>query len=184
MKAARQCRRAVAATSLSLLLVCLVLALAVPGAAAWTDCSIGPSIFKVSDVTLDPSPVQPGDTANFLITAHSGQDVPPGGTVQMTVHLMGFPIWTQVDNICDKATCPIKKGAVEVRYTQPFPEITPPGAYSVTLAGHSGDDALFCVTLDFQVVPPEAAQVAQRWAASLKGQALQHVLTTHRKSLQ
>ena len=139
-----------------------------------------------------------------------------GGTVQMVVHYAGLPIWTQVDSLCDKADCPIKKGPTEVggaaravaaaaaaecccvlgsavacpratvpqppstaclpptshyrlllpaaalplrpplpclqvRYSQLFPSITPPGSYTVTLNGHSGDDSLFCVTVAFQV---------------------------------
>ena len=37
-----------------------------------------------------------------------------GGTVQMVVHYAGLPIWTQVDSLCDKADCPIKKGPTEV----------------------------------------------------------------------
>ena len=38
---------------------------------------------------------------------------------------------------------------LQVKYSQLFPTITPPGSYSVTLNGHSGEDALFCVTIDF-----------------------------------
>lgn len=34
-----------------------------------------------------------------------------------------------------------------------------------------------------QVVPPGAEQVAEGWAAALKGPAQQQVLSTHRKSL-
>lgn len=63
----------------------LLLLLAAVGAAnaAWTDCSSGHSAFKVSSVTLEPSPVKPGDTAQFSIKAESGeaqcaqQAVPP-----------------------------------------------------------------------------------------------------------
>ena len=42
-----------------------------------------------------------------------------------------------------------------MRYTQLFPDITPPGSYSVTLNGHAGESALFCVRVDFDVVYPE-----------------------------
>ncbi|KAL4441452.1 hypothetical protein ABPG77_001956 [Micractinium sp. CCAP 211/92] len=160
----------------------LLLAAAGAGSAAWTDCASGPSTFKVSTVSLEPSPVKPGDTAQFSIKAESGKDV-AGGSVQMIVHYAGMPIWTQTDDLCEKAECPIKKGPVEVKYTQPFPIITPPGSYSVTLDGHAGDDQLFCVTVDFQVVPPQSAGAAQGWAASLKGKVQQAVLTPHRRSL-
>ncbi|KAL4444205.1 hypothetical protein ABPG75_011942 [Micractinium tetrahymenae] len=162
----------------------LLLLLAAVGAASatWTDCASGPSTFKVSSVTLEPSPVKPGDTAQFSIKAESGKDVGEG-SVQMIVHYADLPIWTQVDNLCDKADCPIQKGPVEVKYTQPFPIITPPGSYSVTLNGRSGDDQLFCVTVDFQVVPPEAGEHARSWASALSGATQQAVLASHRKSL-
>lgn len=162
----------------------LLLLLAAVGAAnaAWTDCSSGHSAFKVSSVTLEPSPVKPGDTAQFSIKAESGKDV-AGGSVQMIVHYVGMPIWTQTDDLCDKAACPIKEGPVEVKYTQPFPVITPPGSYTVTLDGRDGDDRLFCVAVDFQVVPPGSAGAAQGWAAGLKGATQQAVLAPQRRSL-
>lgn len=145
------------------------------------------------------------------------------GQVQMIVKYAGVPIWTQLDDLCDKAACPISAGPTEVRrpasscpellpavsafvapempaaasgavncrpacsqraagwqqtwhrrksthaeghvthpsrrfrllaqvhYSQPFPAITPPGYYSVTLDGHAGTEQLFCVRVDFQV---------------------------------
>ena len=56
---------------LPLALLCSLLLLG-GGAAAWSDCSSGPTLFKVKDVTLTPEPVHPGDTAHFLISADSG----------------------------------------------------------------------------------------------------------------
>jgi hypothetical protein len=53
--------------------VALALAVPLPAAATWTDCSTTPVLFKVSDVTLVPDPVKPGDTANFTIKADAGQ---------------------------------------------------------------------------------------------------------------
>ena len=40
----------------------------------WKDCATPglPPAFKVSDVSLEPQPVKPGDTAQFVITAESG----------------------------------------------------------------------------------------------------------------
>ena len=49
------------------LLLLLLLAAAGGVRAEWNDCSSGATIFNVSDVTLDPSPVRPGDVARFLI---------------------------------------------------------------------------------------------------------------------
>ena len=37
---------------------------------------------------------------------------------------------------------------------QLFPEITPPGSYSVTLTGKAGQSPLFCVEVDFQARIP------------------------------
>lgn len=162
----------------------LLAAVALPGAAAWTDCSTGPTVFKVSEVELVPTVVKPGDVANFTITAEAAKEVRMG-VVQMIVHYAGMPVWTQLDNLCDKtaAGCPVQPGPVQVLYSQLFPAITPPGFYDVTLNGHSITEALFCVKVEFQVVPPGAEQVAEGWAAALKGPAQQQVLSTHRKSL-
>ncbi|PRW51093.1 phosphatidylglycerol phosphatidylinositol transfer [Chlorella sorokiniana] len=164
-------------------LVLLLLVVAAVGThAEWKDCSTGPTVFKVSDVTLDPNPVKPGDLAKFVIQAESSKEL-RGGSVQMIVHYAGMPIWTQMDNLCDKADCPVKQGPTQVRYSQLFPGITPPGSYTVTLDGHAGAEQLFCVTVPFQVVPPQAADVAAGWEAALGEAARQQALTTHRKRL-
>ncbi|KAL4855366.1 Phosphatidylglycerol/phosphatidylinositol transfer protein [Chlorella vulgaris] len=160
----------------------LAAATAVPAAAEWSNCATGSPVFSVSDVTLVPSPVKPGDTANFTIVAKSAKAVGTG-QVQMIVKYAGVPIWTQLDDLCDKAACPISAGPTEVHYSQPFPAITPPGYYSVTLDGHAGTEQLFCVRVDFQVVIPSAAQVARAWEGALGTTTVQQVLTTHRKQL-
>jgi hypothetical protein len=101
----------------------------------------------------------------------------------MIVHYAGMPIWTQLDNLCEKTDCPVAPGPTEVRYSQPFPIITPPGFYDVTLDGKAGEEQLFCVKVAFQVVPPGAEDVAQAWRAALSGAEQQSVLSMHRKSL-
>jgi hypothetical protein len=47
--------------------------------------------------------------------------------------------------LCDPPPLP------QVRYSQPFPIITPPGFYDVTLDGKAGEEQLFCVKVAFQV---------------------------------
>lgn len=76
--------------------------------------------------------------------------------------------------------------APQVRYAQLFPGITPPGSYSVTLNGHSGDDQLFCVTLPFQVGPSRRSARSRRSADSSTSRAaavLQHRLHLQQKHL-
>ena len=70
--------------------------------------------------------------------------------------MSGLPIYTQQDELCRKANCPISQGAeTKIEYEQTFPEFTPPGSYSVTLSGknEAGTVQLFCVVISFQVEP-------------------------------
>jgi hypothetical protein len=62
----RRYRNTLAAT------LALLLATVAPAAATWTSCATGATVFKVADVTLVPSPVKPGDVANFTIKADAG----------------------------------------------------------------------------------------------------------------
>lgn len=67
------------------------------------------------------------------------------------------PCWQPVSTATSASPapcCPL----LQVKYTQPFPIITPPGSYSVTLDAHAGDDQLFCVTVDFQASARHAAR--------------------------
>jgi hypothetical protein len=48
------------------------------------------------------------------------------GQVQMIVKYAGVPIWTQLDDLCDKAACPISAGPTEVRRpASSCPELLP-----------------------------------------------------------
>lgn len=61
--------------------------------------------------------------------------------------------------------------APQVKYTQPFPVITPPGSYTVTLDGRDGDDRLFCVAVDFQASQHPHAPHARALGRSPRVQA-------------
>ncbi|GAB4818513.1 hypothetical protein N2152v2_005559 [Parachlorella kessleri] len=94
----------------------------------------------------------------------------------------GLPIWTQNDDLCSKTSCPVNKGPAVVVYQQAFPIFTPPGHYTVTLRGISKSDLLFCVAVDFEVVPPSLSSTAATGVSRLQ-RAAGALLKTHRKEM-
>ena len=125
----------------------------------WKVCGDGD--FKIENATLNPTNIFPGTTATFTIEAVAGTQTVEDGDIVMLVKLSGLPIYTQEDDLCSKTNCPVSKGeGVTITYEQEFPIITPPGSYSVTLAGKSsGGVQLFCVMILFQVQTPQLSSI-------------------------
>ncbi len=48
------------------------------------------------------------------------------GTLLLSVAYHGFPIYSEQKDLCEKTSCPVKKGPVQVALEEPFPIITPP----------------------------------------------------------
>jgi ML domain len=123
----------------------------------WTQCGIAGS-FQVTNASLTPQNIYPGNSARFTIDAVGAEHDVDDGKITMLVRLAGLPIYTQADDFCQKTTCPVvSKSETKIVYEQNFPEITPPGTYSVTLSGKSGSgEQLFCVIISFDVkaAPP------------------------------
>lgn len=128
--------------------------------ARWSQC--GQGAFQISDATLQPEEIYPGNSARFTIDALAGGNDVSGGTIAMLVRLGGLPIYTQQDDLCTKTSCPIQKESnAQIIYEQSFPEFTPAGPYSVMLSGKSSTgEQLFCVVIAFQVnpLPPSGAK--------------------------
>ena len=149
--------------SLTLFAICILLIFSLPSSQAnlstqWQDCGRSSAYkFKVSNATLEPESIYPGNEVRFtIITAGGAEEAVPAGKITMLVQLFGIPIYTEQDDLCSKTTCPIPKAAdhVKIVYEESFPEYTPPGSYAVTLSGTSasGND-LFCVLINFEVKP-------------------------------
>lgn len=126
----------------------------------WKLCGDGD--FKIENATLNPTTIYPGSTATFTIEGEAGTETVEDGEIVMLVKLSGLPIYTQEDDLCSKTSCPVSKGeGVTITYEQEFPIITPPGSYSVMLAGKSSNGMeLFCVTILFQVQTPQLSSIA------------------------
>lgn len=118
----------------------------------WKECGEGQT--HISSVSLQPDPPVAGTTANFGIKGESGIEV-DGGTLSLAVAFMGFPIWSETKDLCDRTTCPVKKGPVELAVQEYLPPITPPGAYNVTITAQTTANVqLLCLQIDFEIKPP------------------------------
>jgi len=134
-------------------LLCILYITGSAHAAKWTQCGIA-GVFQITNASLTPTNIYPGNSARFTIDAVNAADYDiEDGTITMLVRLAGLPIYTQDDAFCKKTACPFSKGAEQnIVYEQNFPDITPPGSYSVTLSGKSGSgEQLFCVVISFEV---------------------------------
>lgn len=131
-------------------------------ATKWTQCGIA-GAFQITNASLTPTNIYPGNSARFTIEAVGTDHDIEDGKITMLVRLAGLPIYTQADDFCKKTACPFSKGAAQkIVYEQNFPEITPPGSYSVTLSGKSGSgEQLFCVIISFEVKAAPVQNVEQ-----------------------
>ncbi|KAK9806286.1 hypothetical protein WJX72_008559 [[Myrmecia] bisecta] len=115
----------------------------------WKPCTDADK--NIQHVTLTPENPAPGNTVEFTIQATSDTAV-ASGTLDIGVTYRGLPVWSESDDLCDKTTCPITKGPVEIAWSVAFPIITPPGPYVVTLtASDSGGSQLLCLVVNFDL---------------------------------
>jgi len=142
-----------------LALLCILHITGSAHATKWMQCGIA-GAFQITNASLTPTNIYPGNSARFTIDAVNAADHDiEDGTITMLVRLAGLPIYTQADDFCTKTPCPFSTGAEQnIVYEQNFPEITPPGSYSLTLSGKSSSgEQLFCVIISFEVktAPPQ-----------------------------
>ena len=50
---------------------------------------------------------------------------------------MGFPIWSETKDLCERTQCPVKKGPVELAVQEYLPPLTPPVSLSILWKGLS-----------------------------------------------
>eukprot|EP00892_Ulva_mutabilis_P001143 jgi/Ulvmu1/11029/UM007_0209.1 len=73
---------------------------------------------------------------------------------------MGNPIFETEWDLCERTSCPISPGDLEIHYGQTLPPIAPPGNYKVRLAAKGTDGSeLLCLTVSFSISPPSFASV-------------------------
>ncbi|KAJ7536368.1 hypothetical protein O6H91_12G066200 [Diphasiastrum complanatum] len=138
-------------------LICIAAAmgclLALCEASSWTPCDPnGHYKVIVKDVNVIPDPVVAGSPATFEIPAYTSQNI-AGGKVVITVFYRGFPVHTELDDLCGKTSCPIEAGDFIIRDSQVLPGYTPPGPYKIKLLVlGSYFDMLACTNIDFNIV--------------------------------
>ncbi|CAG9462986.1 unnamed protein product [Pedinophyceae sp. YPF-701] len=142
-------------------LAALVLALAAPVAHAieWSRCDDNPDV-SVDNVTFQPDPAKAGSDIDIHLLGTSGLSTPvSAGTVKIVVKFRGkFQVLDETDDICDRTTCPLMPGPVDIAAKQKLPPITPPGDYEVHMVASDADgEELICVDLKFNVSPPFAS---------------------------
>nr|QOL01253.1 putative extracellular protein TR9_058 [Trebouxia lynnae] len=136
----------------------------------WKTCAEGKA--DVSHVSLTPDPPQAGDTIKFSIDAESKIDVAEG-SVAIAVAFRGLPVYSETKDLCERTTCPVAKGPLNLSYDEYLPPIVPPGPYVVTISVTSGDatevaDQLLCLEVDFDIAPPGARDVLDDISAGIK----------------
>lgn len=153
---------------IGLLVACALLC----GASAfeWHTCAEGKA--DVSHVALSPDPPQAGDTISFSIDAESKIAVAQG-SVAIAVAFRGLPVYSETKDLCERTTCPVQKGPLNLSYDEYLPPIVPPGPYVVTISVTSGEatevaDQLLCLEVDFEIAPPGAADVLEDISSELK----------------
>eukprot|EP00195_Chlamydomonas_chlamydogama_P005491 CAMPEP_0202895774 /NCGR_PEP_ID=MMETSP1392-20130828/4910_1 /ASSEMBLY_ACC=CAM_ASM_000868 /TAXON_ID=225041 /ORGANISM="Chlamydomonas chlamydogama, Strain SAG 11-48b" /LENGTH=157 /DNA_ID=CAMNT_0049580903 /DNA_START=131 /DNA_END=604 /DNA_ORIENTATION=- len=111
---------------------------------------------KPGSVTLSPDPPVIGTPATFTVKADSPFDSVPGGAVEIDVSYLGVQIFSKSEDLCEKTTCPVPKGNIEIVLVEDLPPIAPPGDYSLRVLATSSTDSstLLCLDVDFELVPP------------------------------
>lgn len=107
--------------------------------------------FTITSVSLKPDRITRGTTAFFSIGAEfdsQGKTV-ESGSIDMSVYLHGIQVFSEQDDVCEKAHCPLVGDGSEfqINYARDFPIYTPPGRYRLKLDGHD----LFCIDMYFTV---------------------------------
>lgn len=136
------------------------------------DASTASPYADINKVSLKPEEPAAGDTVHFAIGGKSKIDV-SAGTLDITVMYSGLPIYSETRDLCDMASCPIKKGDLSIAYDQYLPPIVPPGPYVVTMkASDTSGKELLCLEIDFDVTPPFFPPAAKASGALKKAKAL------------
>lgn len=155
----------------SLIVACTLLCSA--SAFEWKTCA-DTGKADVTHVSLSPDPPQAGDTIKFSIDAESKIEVAEG-SVAVAVAFRGLPVYSETKDLCERTSCPVGKGPLNLSYDEYLPPIVPPGPYVVTISVTSGPpeaaattDQLLCLEVDFDISPPGARDVLEDITAGIK----------------
>ncbi len=94
---------------------------------SWQPCQGTPlsPYADIKEVSLTPEDPAAGDTVHFAIDGTAKINV-SAGSLEIGVVYSGLPIYSETRDLCDMASCPIKKGDLKIAYDQYLPPIVPP----------------------------------------------------------
>ncbi|GMQ10855.1 hypothetical protein CsSME_00053695 [Camellia sinensis var. sinensis] len=75
-----------------------------------------------------------------------------GGKLVIDVAYFGFHIYSEIDELCGKTSCPISAGDFLISHSQDLPGFIPPGTYILTMKMEDGNkNQLTCINFDFSI---------------------------------
>mmetsp|Transcript_20984 Transcript_20984/g.51547 ORF Transcript_20984/g.51547 Transcript_20984/m.51547 type:complete len:163 (-) Transcript_20984:1035-1523(-) len=121
---------------------------------SWADCGKGDTELLLRNVTVTPEPVKAGKDFTLTFDVENVESVIEKATFYTQVYLIGVPIYSEIDNLCDKHPCPLEKGRTTVQITTLLPSQAPPGWYSLHINGLDQDGApTLCADIRFTLYP-------------------------------
>lgn len=121
---------------------------------SWSDCGQGNTEASLNKVTVTPEPVKAGQDFTLVFDADIAVSTVQSATFKTQVYLMGVPVYSQTDNLCDLNPCPMSKGRSTVKFTTLLPSMAPPGWYSLHIEGVDQDGAAaMCADIAFTIYP-------------------------------
>jgi len=102
----------------------------------------------------DIGPSRPVELPTLVRPLFSSDYNVAGGGVDINVQYRKIPVAQEHDDLCDRTSCPVTPGHLDIHATYPLPPITPPGPYTVRMvAKDDSGKELVCVEVDFDVSP-------------------------------
>ncbi|GMP63409.1 hypothetical protein CsSME_00025119 [Camellia sinensis var. sinensis] len=75
-----------------------------------------------------------------------------GGILVIDVAYFGFHIYSEIDELCGKTSCPISAGDFLISHSLDLPGFTPLGTYTLTIKMEDGNkNQLTCINFDFSI---------------------------------
>ena len=119
-------------------------------AADWNLCGSGDEAIFISEVLVNPDPIQAGTPALF----HFNATQKPGvkvfeGTLHASVKYFGVKVFQKSGDLCSAVNCPLLPGPAILDFQESMPGFLPPGKMVLTLEASRNDRLpLFCVDIE------------------------------------
>jgi hypothetical protein len=129
------------------------------------DCAPGVSLFKITDLHLEPSTPTAGQEVALTLS----YEVPPGmtlrdGTSKYQVTFNFIPLTPTIHPLCQDVTCPITEGSHTNTTVSQWPQGINGNFKSVMEWRTLNEETLLCVEMDGMVFTEESAVASLRGA--------------------